>query len=261
MNAVKGKVAIVTGGARGIGAATAGWLAREGAAVIIADILDDAGAATADTIRNEQGTVAYASLDVTDEARWAALAEEIADTYGRLDILVNNAGVNLRGGILATTDAELERVLRVNLVGAFLGMRAVVPVMRDHGGGAIVNVVSGAALFGSPSAAYGASKWALRGLTQTAALEFGPLGVRVNAVHPGAILTEMARASGGAVAAAFEEVTPSRRVGTPEEAAAVIGFLCCDAAAFVNGAEIVIDGGFMAGVPMAAIGALAAARQ
>jgi len=256
MNAVKGKVAIVTGAARGIGSATAGWLVREGATVIVTDVLDDAGTATAKRIGRDEGKATYLPLDVTDEAAWATVVAEVTGVHGRIDILINNAGVNLSAGILDVDLTAADRVLRVNLIGPWLGMRAVVPQMRAHGGGAIVNVVSGAALIASPSSAYGASKWALRGLTYTAAQEFGPSGIRVNAVHPGAIRTDMAAAAGQAVATAFEAVTPSRRLGTPDEAAAVIGFLSSDAAAFVNGADIVIDGGFLSGSPMVAIAAL-----
>jgi len=256
MNAVKGKVAIVTGAARGIGAATAGWLAREGATVIVTDVLHDAGTATAERIGRDEGRAAYLPLDVTDEAAWATVVTEVSRVHDGIDILVNNAGVNLSAGVLDVDLAAADRVLRVNLIGPWLGMRAVVPYMRARGGGAIVNVVSGAALTASPSPAYGASKWALRGLTYTAAQEFGPSGIRVNAVHPGAIRTDMAAMAGRAVAAAFEVVTPSRRLGTPDEAAAVIGFLSSDAAAFVNGADVVIDGGFLTGSPMVAITAL-----
>lgn len=260
MTLATGKVVLVTGAARGMGAAEAGWLAREGADVVLADVLDELGAEAAGQIRRDGGSAEYVSLDVTEESQWKDVVGQIIDRHGRIDALVNNAGVMLRKGVLDVDLADFDRVMQVNLTGPLLGIRAVAPHMIASGGGAIVNIVSGAAMAASPNSAYAASKWALRGLTKSVALELGSQGVRVNAVHPGGIRTDMA-GDDTALAAIFSSLTPLGRLGTPDDVAAIAGFLCTDSAAFITGADIVVDGGFVDGAPMGGFRLLATAKS
>src|SRR5512139_149634 len=187
MGRLDGRIALITGAARGQGAAEAALFAAEGATVVLTDVLDVDGAATAKACG---GT--YLHHDVTSESRWDEVVAEVLRLHGRLDILVNNAGIFKTGGILNTTLADYMRVIEVNQVGVFLGMRAAAKPMVDQGSGAIVNISSVAGMQGSPGAtAYGASKWAVRGMTKGAASELGRYGVRVNSIHPGMIETPM----------------------------------------------------------------------
>jgi 3alpha(or 20beta)-hydroxysteroid dehydrogenase len=239
MSRLKGRAALVTGAARGIGAAICQALAAEGAKVVVADVLE-AGAATAEALGP---AAAFAALDVTDPAAWERAVAFAEQRHGPLSILVNNAG-RMAGGYLADLDVEVWRqVLDVNLTGAWLGMRAAIPSMRRAGGGAIVNISSVAGLVGYPNrAAYGASKWALRGLTKAAALEFAPLGVRVNSIHPGPIRTQLTQGypedawAGQAIA----------RFGEPQEVARLAVFLAVEPATG-TGEEFLVDGGVVAG--------------
>ncbi|WP_269304181.1 SDR family NAD(P)-dependent oxidoreductase [Aeromicrobium sp. HA] len=237
---------IVTGGARGMGAATARLLASEGGTVIVGDVLPEETRALTDEIKQAGGRAIAASLDVTSEADWdrvTALATEL----GGADALVNNAGVSQRVGILATERSTWDQVLAINLTGCMLGIRSVGPGMCERGRGSIVNISSIAGLVAYSSAAYSASKWGVRGLTKVAALELGPSGVRTNSVHPGIIETPMIEDVNATVRASFAATVPSKRTGRADEVAATVAFLCSDASSYVNGAEIAVDGGFSAG--------------
>lgn len=247
MNRLKDKIAIVTGGARGMGAATARLFVAEGARVLIADLLDDDGARLA----GELGERArYVHHDVTDEASWRSLLDTASKWAGPVDVLVNNAGVLLFKTIAETSRAEFERVINVNLVGCFLGTRMVGAQMVAHGKGSIINISS---VDGMKAAnglgAYCASKWAVRGFTKVAAMEFGHKGVRVNSVHPGGIDTAM----GNPYAEARSEVNkrygmvPMQRVGEPSEVAYTSLFLASDESSYLCGAEIAVDGGMLTG--------------
>jgi 3alpha(or 20beta)-hydroxysteroid dehydrogenase len=242
MGRVDGKVAIVTGGARGQGAAHARLLAANGAAVMITDLRAEEGAQVAAGIG---GAARFMAHDVTDEARWAEVVEATARAFGRIDILVNNAGIVAFGAAQETTRAEFERLFQINVVGAFLGLRAVHPAMKAAGGGSIVNIASIAAVKGAPGmAAYGVSKWGLRGLTRYAAQDFARDRIRVNTVLPGAIDTPMTHES--APPGKLDRVLagiPWGRFGQSDEVAELVLFLASDASEFVTGAEISIDGG------------------
>jgi 3alpha(or 20beta)-hydroxysteroid dehydrogenase len=235
-----GKVAIITGAAQGMGEAQAKLFAREGAKVVLADIN-----ANGARIAEEIGSAAiFVKHDVTSEEDWAALIATAEERFGAINILVNTAAIAELGPLESMSKESFERQLRVNTLGVFLGMRAVVPSMATAGGGAIVNIGSVAALkpLLAGQGAYGASKWGMRGLTQIAALEFISKNIRVNAIHPGPIDTPMMRSSvpdpsilGG--------ITAANRVGRPEEVAAATLFLVSDDASFVYGADLPVDGG------------------
>lgn len=248
MQRLPGKVAIITGGSRGQGEATARLFAEHGATVIIADVLDEAGTALAAEI----GPAAhYRHLDVSDEANWAELVEWTISQFGKIDILINNAAINLMKRFNRNSKADLERILGVNLVGTFLGMRAVSPQMIERKAGAIVNISSVNGLRGTwGMAAYDASKWGVRGMSKSAALEFGVHGVRVNSIHPGAIDTPMlnpdGKADGSKLANSFN--LPMGRVGQPLEVANASLFLASDEASYISGAELAVDGAWTAGV-------------
>jgi 3alpha(or 20beta)-hydroxysteroid dehydrogenase len=238
-----GKVAVISGGARGQGAAEARLFAAEGARVVVGDVLDDEGRAVAAELGPE---AAYAPLDVTDEAGWAAVVELAEERFGPVDVLVNNAGILQFQALHKMDLADFERILRVNLTGVFLGMKAVVPSMVRAGGGSIVNISSTAGLQGLPGlGAYVASKWGVRGLTKTAAIDLGPKGIRVNSVHPGGIDTPMLE--GTDPEAPFYKRLPVARMGRPEEAARAVLFLASDESSYTTGAELTVDGGATAG--------------
>lgn len=235
-----GRVVVVTGAARGMGRAQAEHIAAEGAEVVAVDILDDAGSPAVRWSR--PGTISYRHLDVTDADGWAALA----GTLERVDGLVNNAGIAARGRLPDVDLLEWRAAFDVNVTGPLLGIQALRPLMSA--GSSIVNIISVAGLAGHAAAAYTASKWALRGLSRTASLEFGSAGIRVNAVFPGFIDTPlMAGAS-----TAFREVavreTPLGRVGAPADVAPLVVYLLSAESGFVTGAEIVVDGGMTAHV-------------
>src|SRR3990170_102608 len=248
MGRLNGKVALVTGAARGQGAAVARRFVDEGARVVVADVLDDVGKETAGAL----GDAAYfRHLDVSDEHEWASAVDEAVGTLGRIDVLVNNAGVLHFAAIADQTVEDFRRVFSVNQLGAFLGMRTVAPVMERQGGGSIVNVSSIEGLAGAPFlVAYNATKFAVRGMTKTAALELGPSGIRVNSVHPGLIDTGMTRAAVGGDGADLEKACrslPVKRAGQPEDITGVMTFLASEESAYCTGSEFVVDGGATAG--------------
>jgi 3alpha(or 20beta)-hydroxysteroid dehydrogenase len=245
MGRLEGKVAIVTGAARGIGEATARLFAAEGASVVLTDKRDDVGEEVAASIGEP---ARYRSLDVTDEDAWARVVDEI----GGVDVLVNNAGIMRIAPLLECDLETFRKVLDTNLVSAFLGMRAVAPSMQARGGGSIVNFSSPQGLegrYGMP--AYTASKFGVRGLTKTAAIELGPLGIRVNAVVPGPTRTAMTARKGWTDADydAVYGAYPLQRMGAAEEVAAMCLFLASDESSFCTGGDFVVDGGVTAGKP------------
>ncbi len=235
-----GKVVLISGGARGQGAAEARMLVAEGAKVVLGDVLEDEGAALA----RELGPAAvFLRQDVTRAEDWAG-AVAAAETLGGLHGLVNNAGIYVPKPLMQT-DAELfERHMRVNQLGCFLGMQAVVPAMERAGGGSIVNISSTAGLRGSPGAiAYSATKWALRGMTKAAALDLAPRNIRVNSVHPGPIATPMLDVRTPEENERRLLGVPLRRQGTAEEVAKLVLYLLSDDSAYMTGSELAIDGG------------------
>ena len=247
MARLDGKVAIITGGARGMGGATSRLFAAEGAKVVIADVLDKEGAELAAELK---GSAIFQHHDVTDEASWSSVVAKAIATFGKVDILVNNAGILLFKTLLDTSKADYERVLGVNLMGAFLGIKAVAPHMIERGSGSIVNVSSVDGMKGANSlGAYSSSKWGLRGLTRVAAMEFGHKGVRVNSVHPGGIDTAMGNPYSENRTEVNKRYTmvPLQRVGDPIEVARTSLFLASDDSSYLCGSEIAVDGGMLTG--------------
>jgi 3alpha(or 20beta)-hydroxysteroid dehydrogenase len=238
-----GKVAIVTGGSRGMGAATVRRLHEAGATVVASDILDDEGKALADELGDR---VSYVHHDVTDEAGWVSVVEDTERQLGKLDVLVNNAGILKFNAITDTPIEELRQVLEINLIGTFIGMKHAIPAMKRAGGGSIINLSSTEGLGGTLfCGAYTGSKFAVRGITKVAALENGADNIRVNSVHPGGIDTPMTRAvvddEGRKYIAAH--VHGLKRMGQADEIAKLIVFLASDMSSYCTGAEFVIDGG------------------
>lgn len=247
MNRLQNKIAIITGAAHGMGAATARLFAREGATVVVADVHERDGQALADELG---GAATFHRLDVSNEREWQEVVADVTARHGRIDALVNNAGVVHFGLIDQLTEPDLDRVLGVNLKGPLFGIKHVARVMKSARKGAIVNISSVDGTRGANAlSAYSASKWAIRGLTRTAALEYGPLGIRINSVHPGGIDTAMGNPQRlrGAERNADYRLVPLQRIGEPEEVAAASLFLCSDEASYICGAELLVDGGWAAG--------------
>jgi 3alpha(or 20beta)-hydroxysteroid dehydrogenase len=247
MGKLDGRVALITGGSRGQGEAEARLFVREGARVVLADVRGPEGEKLAKALGQ---AARYEQLDVTKPADWARVVRGIEAGEGRLDVLVNNAGI-FRGGFIRSMPVEdYLAVIQVNQVGCFLGMQACYALLKQGGAGSIVNISSVAGRKGIPGAsAYGASKFAIRGMTKTAALEFGRAKIRVNAICPGSILTPMIAPEEfpGVDQQAFWASLPIPRAGEADEIAKVVLFLACDDSAYVTGAELTVDGGETAG--------------
>ena len=245
MGQLDGKVMLVTGAARGLGECTARTAVARGAQVLLTDVTDERGARVADALGD---AAHYRHLDVRDEGDWEAAVEAVGSRFGHLDVLVNNAAI-LRAGSLETFSVDdFRAVVEVNEIGPFLGMRAVVPAMRSAGRGSIVNISSTDGLQGMGGVlAYGATKWALRGMTKIAAQELGPLNIQVTSVHPGGIMTEMSRGvSVPGVELTADQVTRRwalSRFAELEEVANVILFLASEESTYCTGTEIAVDGG------------------
>jgi 3alpha(or 20beta)-hydroxysteroid dehydrogenase len=241
-------VALVSGAARGQGEATARRFAAEGALVAVTDILDDPGRVVAVELGDASF---YHRLDVTDPDQWDAAVAAVLDRFGRIDVLVNNAGIGSLGAMDQLPLEDHRRLVDVNLNGVYYGMRAVKGPMARAGGGAIVNVSSIDGLVGVLGmASYGATKFAVTGMTRSAAIELGPFAIRVNSVHPGYIRSPMTDGAPAEIQARFERLMamqPIPRMGEPEEVAALTLFLASDEASYITGAQVVIDGGHLAG--------------
>lgn len=248
---LSGKVALITGASGGQGLAEGRLFAREGATVILTDVEEAAGSKLATEITATGGRAVFMPLDVGSEDAWKRVIDTIMKKYGALHCLVNNAGIVSRSGIMNVSLDEWKRVHKINLDGPLYGMRVAAPAIRTSDGGAIVNISSISGLIAHAGAAYCSSKWALRGLTKTAALEFADWGIRVNSVHPGQVVdTVIADNATAAYRSITTLMTPWGRGAQSEEIAQVVLFLCSDEASYINGAEIPVDAGYCAiGLP------------
>ena len=247
---LENKVALISGGSRGQGAAEARLFAREGCRVVIADILEDEGKRLEAEINETGGQCRFVKLDVTSEAEWHAAVSAAVQHFGKLDILVNNAGIYRQVGIEDTTGELWDHIFDINAKGVFLGTKAVIPEMRKAGGGSIVNISSVAGLIGSWRApAYGATKGAVRLFTKSTAIQYAAQGIRCNSVHPGIIETPMTTPNllrDDAARQASLARTPIGRIGVAEDVAWGVLFLASDESSFMTGSELVIDGGLFA---------------
>lgn len=243
---LEGKVALISGGARGMGAVEARLFAREGAKVGIADVLEVEGRRLEAEINETGGEALFIRLDVTSEADWKRAVDALLRRFGKLNVLVNNAGIYQRATVEETTSEGWDRVLAVNARGVFLGTKAVIPAMRQAGGGSIINISSTAGLVGSPmSTAYNASKGAVRLLTKATAIQYAREGIRANSVHPGPIETDMVNQAFPTPELRQQRTSwiPLGRFGKPEEVAYGVLFLASDESSYMTGSELVIDGG------------------
>lgn len=244
---LSGKVALISGAARGMGESEARLFAREGAQVVLGDILEDQGRAAVENITQQGGSATFVPLDVTREQDWQRAVETAEQIYGRLDILVNNAGIVRMAPLDETSLEAWNEVIGVNQTGVFLGMKHAVPAMRRAGGGSIVNISSIAGLIGLPNIpAYQASKGAVRLLTKNAAVQYATDKIRVNSVHPGRIETPMTAPLAPERREMLLRLTPLGRDGTAEEVAYGVLYLASDESSYVTGTELVIDGGYTA---------------
>jgi len=247
---LEGKVALISGGARGMGAAEARMFAREGAKVVVGDLLEAEGQGVVESIAEVGGEAVFVTLDVTSEDDWERAIGLAASRFGKLDILVNNAGIGASGMIEDTTEALWDRVMDINAKGVFLGTRYAIPEMRKAGGGSIINISSQLGLVGmrDSSPAYQSSKGAVRLLTKSTAIQYASQGIRCNSVHPGPIVTDMTSDSrrDPAVLQSMEARVPLGRYGEADEVAYGVLYLASDESSFVTGSELVIDGGWTA---------------
>jgi 3alpha(or 20beta)-hydroxysteroid dehydrogenase len=242
MGRLTGKVALISGGARGMGAAHAKAFVAEDARVVLGDILDEEGAALAKELGD---SAVYVHLDVREPKQWQAAVAEAVDRFGSLNVLVNNAGIANGNRLVDFELSEWQRIIDINLTGTFLGMRAATPAMIEAGGGSVVNISSVEGMRGSPGLhGYTATKFAVRGLTKSTALELAQYGIRVNSIHPGLIRTPMTEG----IPADFLQI-PLGRAAAPSEVSALVTYLASDESSYSTGAEFVIDGGLTVGVP------------
>lgn len=242
------KVALITGGARGMGKSHVRHFVAEGARVVFGDVLDDKGAYVAAGLGDD--VCRYVHHDVTNEADWAAAVGTAIEAFGRLDVLVNNAGVLTFGSIADMPVAEFRRIYEVNALGCWLGMKSVIDPMKQAGGGSIVNISSIEGFAGASGlSAYSASKFAIRGMTKAAARELGAFGIRVNSVHPGAVLTRMVldSADSGKDGEAFMKAMPLGRFAEPIEISRLVAYLASDESSYSTGSEFLADGGILSG--------------
>ncbi|HYB88719.1 MAG TPA: glucose 1-dehydrogenase [Streptosporangiaceae bacterium] len=249
MGRLDGKVALITGGARGMGKSHVRHFVAEGARVVFGDVLDDKGVAVADGLGGQ--SCRYVHHDVTSEQQWRAAVAAAVDAFGRLDVLVNNAGVLKFARIADMTLADFRHILEVNAVGCWLGMKAVIGPMTAAGGGSIINISSIEGFAGAAGlSAYSASKFAVRGMTKVAARELGQFGIRVNSVHPGGVLTSMTLGAADADhidPGGFVKSMPLSRFAEPVEISRLVAFLASDESSYSTGSEFVADGGLLSG--------------
>ena len=249
MGRLDGKVALITGAARGQGEAAARLFVAEGAKVVLGDVLDDAGQAVAASLGD---AAIYLHHDVTQEDSWGSFVAAASEKFGRIDVLLNNAGIIHVAAVAEIVLENYMKVVNVNQVGCLLGMKSVIPAMAQAGGGSIINVSSTSGMEGAMGlVAYVSTKFAIRGMTKTAALELGRVGIRVNSLHPGGIDTPMGDGSmedfKDVDSQGFFESLPLGRIGTPEEIAQLALFLASDESSYCTGSEFIADGGMLAG--------------
>lgn len=240
MSRLDGKIALITGAANGMGRAEARLFAAAGAKVVVSDIADSG----AEVAKEIGGNALFVRHDVTSEESWLAAIDAAEKAFGPVNVLVNNAGAYVNGPIAAATVRDFDTITHVNQLGVLLGMKTIAASMQKAGGGSIINISSLAAFRSAPyQSIYSATKWAVRGLTKVAVAEFASLNIRVNSVHPGAIDTRLLQLNPPGFNDMLANMTPMKRLGQPEDVARAVCFLASDDAAFINGAELVVDGG------------------
>jgi len=240
----EGRTVVITGAAGGQGSEEARLFGRHGAHVVVADVNEEKGEALVKELAAAEVSAEFAALDVSSESDWESVRARLESRGEGLEVLINNAGTAHRFGLMETTLERYNEVLAINLAGPFLGMKALAPLMRDSGGGSIVNVGSAAGMTGHFSAAYSSSKWGLRGLSKVAAMEFAPWNIRVNSIHPGIVNTALVPGD-TRFPAAMTKFTPMGRPAEPDDIAPVALFLSSAAASFITGADLNVDGGLV----------------